>query len=141
MGATITVQELLLFLLAVLTMGLLVYLIILIRNANKVVSKLGKTLITQEENLNKTLEDLPKISENLNGITEDVNEITGDLHQILELTEDEIIELVHNANSFSNRLDTTSGNVFDTIDSVSDSVSESALSIESSVKSLSDYII
>lgn len=141
MGATITVKELLLFILAVLGMGVLAYLILLIRNTNKLVSNLGRTLIAQEENLNRSLETLPKISENVNGITDDIKEITTDLNEILDLTEEEIVELVHNANSFSNRLDNTSENVFDTIDTVSESVSESAMSIETSVKSMSDYII
>lgn len=141
MGLTVTVGELLIFLLAILGMGVLVYLIMFIRNANRVVSKVGETLDTQEENINKIVGELPKITKNLSEITDDVNEITGDLSEILNLTEDEIVELIHNVHTLSERLDKTSGNVFDTIDTVSESVSESALSIESSVKSLSDYII
>lgn len=141
MDLTVSVGELLLFLLAILGMGALIYLIMLIRNANKVVSRLDKTLASHEEELDRTLVELPKITENITDITNDVNQITGDLSEILELTEDEIVELVKNVHVLSERLDKTSENVFSAIDTVSDSVSESALSIESSVKSLSDYII
>ncbi len=141
MDMTITVRELLLFLLALLAMGVLAYLIILLKNANKILSQLGKTFDSHEDDIDRTLTELPNITSNLSKVSDDVNKITGDVSNVLELTQGDIVELVQNISSISGKLENTSDNVFTTIDTVSETVSNSALNIESSISSLSDYIL
>lgn len=141
MDMTITVRELLLFLLALLAMGVLAYLIMLLKNANKILSQLGKTFDSHEDDIDRTLTELPNITSNLSKVSDDVNKITGDVSNVLELTQGDIVELVQNISSISGKLENTSDNVFTTIDTVSETVSNSALNIESSISSLSDYIL
>lgn len=141
MDMTITVRELLLFLLALLAMGVLAYLIILLKNANKILSQLGKTFDSHEDDIDRTLTELPNITSNLSKVSDDVNKISGDVSNVLELTQGDIVELVQNISSISGKLENTSDNVFTTIDTVSETVSNSALNIESSISSLSDYIL
>lgn len=133
MDATITVKELLTFILYILGIGLLGYLVVLIKNANKIISKARKILEENEEEIQTTLEQLPDISTNVNCISEDLRELIEDISP-------EVTDIVTNANSITEKLDDTSDNVLGAIDVVTESVTDAALAIESNVRNAADYI-
>ena len=133
MNATITVKELLTFILYILGIGLLGYLIALVKNTNKIVSKAKNIIEENEEEINTTLKQLPDISTNANHISKDLKELLEDISP-------EVTGLAANANSITENLDATSEKVFNTVDIVSESISETALTIEHNVQNAADYI-
>lgn len=133
MNATITVKELLTFILYILGIGVLGYLIALVKNTNKIVSKAKNIIEENEEEIHTTLKQLPDISTNANHISKDLKELLEDISP-------EVTGLAANANSITENLDTTSEKVFNTVDIVSESISETALTIEHNVQNAADYI-
>lgn len=133
MDATITVKELLTFIIYILGIGLLGYLIALIKNTNKIVSKVRNIIEENQEEINTTLEQMPDISTNVNYISQDLKDLVEDISP-------EITGLTTNANSITEKLDTTSEKVFEAVDIVSESVAETALAIEHNVRNAADYI-
>ena len=133
MTATITIQELLTFIIYLLGIGLLVYLIMLIKNANKLVLKARRIVEENEREIDTTLKQLPEISVNINDITEDVK-------KLIQTVSPEVRDLITNTSSITDKLDTTSEKVFDAVDLVSDSLSKTAITIQDNVRNITDYI-
>ncbi|NMB08260.1 MAG: DUF948 domain-containing protein [Tissierellia bacterium] len=133
MDATITVKELLNFILYILGIGVLAYLIAIIRNANKIIFKARKIIEDNEEEIDTTLKQLPDITTN-------VNDISEDLRELIEEVSPEITGLTTNVNSITERLDTSSEIVLDAVDTVSESVAETALHLGYNVRNAADYI-
>lgn len=133
MTATITIQELFTFILYLLGIGLLGYLITLIRNANKLVSKARKMVEENEKEIDTSLKQLPEIIINVNSITEDTKEL-------IEKVSPDVTDLIANANSITEKADSTGEKVFDAIDVVTDSVTEAAFAIEGNMRNIADYV-
>lgn len=133
MTATLTIQDLFTFILYILGVGVLVYLIVLIKNLNKLVSNVKDLLKSNEKEIETTLNQLPGISKNLNCISEDTKEL-------LESVSPEAKNIIYNTSSISKKVDNTSDKICNTIGIVSESVSSTASTIEYNVKNVNDYI-
>ncbi len=134
MTATITIQELFTFILYLLGIGLLVYLILLIKNVNKLITKARQIVEENTKEIDTSLKQLPDISTNINYITKDVKDL-------VEKTSPNLQDLMVNASSITNKLDTSSDKRFDAIDSVSDSVGHTAVTIKDNINNVTDYIV
>lgn len=133
MTATLTIRNLFKLILYILGIGVLVYLIILIKNLNNTISNIKNLLYQNEKEIDATIKQLPYISQNINDISEDTK-------KLVKSVSPDAIELVNNANSLSQKLDNTSGKVCDAIEEISESISSTASTIESNVKNASDYV-
>lgn len=146
MDATITIQELLVMILYLLGIGLLGFLVALIKNINSTVSKAKKIVERNEEEIDESLKQLPGIFENVNSITENVDAITENTASITEETKDlikiaspEIEGIVSNANSMSEKAEHTTEKLANSIDLVTESALDTAFVIEDNLKNLSGY--
>ncbi|NLX62584.1 MAG: hypothetical protein GXZ06_08835 [Tissierellia bacterium] len=129
MTATLTIQDLFKLILFLLGIGALIYLIVLMKNLNNVISSIKNLLTQNEKEIDFTIKQLPYISENINAISKEAKEL-------VEAVSPETVKLVNNASSLSEKLDKTSSKVCDTVEEVSKSISSTATSI----KNVSDYI-
>lgn len=140
MDATLTIQDLLKFILFLLGIGVLTYLIIILRNLSKI---LGQVRIIADENakeIDTTIKQLPEISENVNAITKEAKDTLINLQP-------EINGLLHNVNSIStkvegitNLIDDTTHKVGDTVGIVTDSISETATAFKFNAKNVTEYL-
>lgn len=133
MTATITIQELFQFILYLLGIGLLVYLIIFIKNVNSLILRAKQMVEQNEKEIDTTLKQLPGISTN-------VNHISGDVKELIETVSPDVSDLIKSTSSITNKLDDTSEKVFDAIDLVSESVTDTAVTIKDNIRNATDYI-
>ena len=140
MTATLTLQDLFRFILYMLGIGVGTYLVLILKNVNKILNQARTITEANEKSIDTTIKQLPEISENINGITKEAKVVLNQLTP-------EINGLVKNANSISGNIssiteniDSTTNKVSGTIDTVSESISETALAFEYNVKNVSDYI-
>ncbi len=140
MTATLTLQDLFKFILYMLGIGVGTYLVLILKNVNKILNQARTITEANEKSIDTTIKQLPEISENINGITKEAKVVLNQLTP-------EINGLVKNANSISGNIssiteniDSTTNKVSGTIDTVSESISETALAFEYNVKNVSDYI-
>ncbi|MBU5437471.1 hypothetical protein KQI42_05595 [Tissierella sp. MSJ-40] len=140
MTATLTLQDLFKFILYMLGIGVGTYLVLILKNVNKILNQARTITEANEKSIDTTIKQLPEISENINGITKEAQVVLNQLTP-------EINGLVKNANSISGNIssiteniDSTTNKVSGTIDTVSESISETALAFEYNVKNVSDYI-
>lgn len=133
MTATLTIQDLFKLILYLLGIGVLVYLIVLIRHLNNVIIGIKNILNRNEKEIDITLKQIPNIAEN-------INSITGDTKNLVKSVSPEAEKLINNVSSISKKLDNTSSKVLDAIDEVTDSISSTATTIEHNIKNANDYI-
>ncbi len=140
MGAALTVQDLFKLILFLLGIGALTYLILILKNINRLISQVNTVMKENEKNIDITIKQLPEISENINSITKNTNTAIKDLTP-------EINGLVHNINNISGKvgsitdsIDSTTHKVSETLDIVTDSISETAFAFQYNIKSIDNYI-
>ena len=133
MDATITVKELLNFILYILAIGVLGYLIALFKNANTILSKTKKLIETNEEEIDASLKQLPDIVTNINSLSEDLSELVGEISPDIE-------GIAANTNSITERVDESSEILLDAVDTVSGSVAETAEHFGYNIRNAADYI-
>ncbi|MFA5576854.1 MAG: hypothetical protein WCZ27_00885 [Tissierellaceae bacterium] len=140
MGSALTIQDLFKLVLFLLGIGALTYLIIVFKNINKLLTTINTTFEANVKNINSMANQLPEISQNINAITKTTNTALKDLSP-------EVTELIHNVNDISTQvgsitdsIDSSTHKIVDTLDIVTDSVSETAFAFQHNVKSIDNYI-
>lgn len=133
MTATLTIQDLFKFILYLLGIGVLVYLIVFIKNLNNLVSKVKELLNANQKEIDLTLKELPKVSGNISCITENTKEI-------LDKVSPDVKDLISNVNSISKRIDGTSSKVCNAVEVVTDSMSSTASTVKDNIKNINEYI-
>lgn len=140
MTTPITIQDLFKLILFLLGIGVMTYLILILKNITKLLKKVNDIAEANEECIDTTIKQLPGISENINSITKSTDVVIKDLMP-------EINGLVHNINRISGKvgsitdsIDSTTYKVAETVDSVTDSISETAYAFHNNFKSVSDYM-
>lgn len=125
MNMTLTLEELLIFIVYLLGIGLGVFLIIAIKNIVGILKKLNGILDENQESINSILHETPLIMENVNKITADV--------------EDSIKTLKPSVTNIVKNVDTISDDVTETIDKVTYTIDVVGESIEDTVDSLNNH--
>ncbi len=140
MTATLTVQDLFKLLLFLLGIGGLSYLILVLRNINKIITQVNIIVEDNKKNIDGTLKQLPIISENISSITKSTDIALKDLTP-------EINDLVSNINDISGKVgsitdsvDSTTHKVSETFDVISESISETAFAFQYNIKNIDNYI-
>lgn len=139
MDATLTVQGMFQLILYLVGIGIGIFLIMVLRNANKILGQISNVVETNREEIDITVKQLPEITANVNSITKEVNTLLNDLSP-------EINELLENVNNVSDRVDNIAGiidqttsKVGDTVDLVSDSIAETAITFQYNAQDITDY--
>lgn len=125
MNMTLTLEELLIFIVYLLGIGLGVFLIIAIKNIVGILKRINGLLDENQESINSILQETPLIMENVNKITADV--------------EDSIKTLKPSVTNIVKNVDTISDDVTETIDKVTYTVDVVGESIEDTVDSLKNH--
>lgn len=133
MGTTITLEELMLFILFLLAVGLGIFLILAIKNIVGILKKVNKIVDDNEKSINTILKEAPIILDNVNKITEDVQET-------IEVVTPSITHIVNNVDIISTDVTETVEKVTYTVDVVGDSIQETADMLKDSKKTISNYL-
>lgn len=140
MNATLTVQDLFKLILFLMGIGVGAYLIIVLRNINKLLGQVRSIAESNEKELDRTIKQLPEISENINAITKETRNTLTELAP-------EVNNLLTNINSISgkvenvtNLIDDTTHKVNETVDVVTDSIAETALAFSYNAKNVNNYM-
>ena len=101
MGATITVGELLIALLALLGVGALVYLLLALIKINDALKNIQSVVYKNEKYIDESMERIPRVLENVEGITSHVNQsmehVQSTVENVTEMT-DYVTDVVHGIN-------------------------------------------
>ncbi|RQD69690.1 MAG: methyl-accepting chemotaxis protein [Tindallia sp. MSAO_Bac2] len=101
MGATITVGELLVALLALLGVGALLYLLMALVKINDALKNIQAVVYKNEKHIDESLERIPRVLENVEGITSHVNQsmehVQTTVENVTEMT-DYVTDVVHGIN-------------------------------------------
>lgn len=140
MTTTLTIQDLFKLILFLLGIGALTYLILILKNINKLINQVNVVIESNEKNIDDTLEQLPLISENISSITKSTDTALKDLTP-------EINGLVQNINNVSGKIDSitdsidsTTHKVSETFDIVTNSISDTAYAFQYNIKNIDNYI-
>lgn len=140
MASNLTIQDLFALILFLLGIGALIYLILVLKNINRLLCQAKLLTESNMKELDTTIKQLPEISENINAITKETRTTLNKLTP-------EIDELLHNINSISGKvesateaIDNTTHKIVDTVDVLADSISETAIAIKYNVKDINTYI-
>lgn len=140
MTANLTIQDLFKLILFLLGIGVMTYLILVLKNINRIISQAKKLTEDNMKELDTTIKQLPEITQNINSITKEAQTT------ITKLTP-EINGLLFNINSISGKvegittsLDTTAHKITDTVDQVTEGISETAYAFKLNTKNITDYI-
>lgn len=140
MTATLTIQDLFKLILFLLGIGALTYLILVLKNINKLMSQINIVAEANEKNINDTLEQLPSISKNLTSITKSTDSAIKDLTPEINGLVQNINGISGKVNSITDSIDSTTHKVSETLDSVTDSISETAYAFQYNIKNIDSYI-
>lgn len=140
MDVSLTINDLFRIGLYIVGIGALGYLIVVLKNVAKIVSKISSIVEDNQESINATIKEVPEISVNVNAITKNAN------IAIKEMTPD-INGIVKNANSITNKIgsltdtaEQTAMKALDTADLTVDAIADAAYSLKFNVKNINDYI-
>lgn len=140
MDATITINELFSFVLYLLGIGLLFYMIILVRNINGIVVKARQIVDGREKEIDAALKEVPDIMSNTNNIVSNVSHITDDTKELVEKVSPDITDILSNASSISKKVDTIGEKALESMELITESIFELAYAIEDNIRSISDYV-
>lgn len=132
MSANLTVQDLFKLILFLLGIGAVTYLIIVLKNLNKIVVQVGDLAKANAKQIDSVVKELPGISNNINSITSNLNHTLEDITPAIN-------SITKNINNLSGKIDNVTDKATDTIDIVSDSISEAAYSIQYNIKNVDNY--
>lgn len=140
MDISLTINDLFKIILYIVGIGALGYLIVVLKNAAKLISKVLGIVEDNKENINATIKEVPEITENVNSITKSAN------LAIKEMTP-EINGIVKNANTITNKVgsltdtaEQTALKALDTADMTVDAIADAAYSVKFNIKNINDYI-
>ncbi|SFH53464.1 hypothetical protein SAMN05192551_101405 [Tindallia magadiensis] len=101
MGATVTVGELLIVLIALLGVGALVYLLMALIKINDALKNIQTVVYKNEKHIDESLERIPRVLENVEGITAHVNQsmehVQSTVENVTEMT-DYVTDVVQGIN-------------------------------------------
>lgn len=140
MNTALTVQDLFKLVLFLLGIGAVAYLIVVLRNLNRLVVQIYNLANASEENILSTIQQLPEIGENINSITKNANNTIMELTPEINSLTKNISSITGKVESLTDSLDETTDKVTDTLDIVTDSISEAAYSFKHNVKNVDNYI-
>ncbi len=133
MSATITLQDLMLFILFLLAVGIGIFLILAIKNLVGILKKVNKIVDDNEKSINTILKETPIILDN-------VNKITGDVHDTIEAVTPSITNIVSNVDVIATDVTSTVEKVTYTVDVVGESLEETVEMLNESRKTVSNYL-
>ena len=133
MDVTITLEQLMLFILFLVAIGLGVVLIMAIMNVVGILKKVNKIVDDNEKSINTMLKEAPIIMDNVNKLTEDVQETVDTLTP-------SITHIVQNVDTISTDVTQTVEKVTYTVDIVGESIEETADMLKDSKKSIANYL-
>ena len=140
MTATLTVQDLFKLLLFLLGIGGLSYLILVLRNINKIITQVNLIVEDNKKNIDGTLKQLPIISENISSITKstdiELNDLTPEINDLVS----NINDISGKVGSITDSVDSTTHKVSETFDVISESISETAFAFQYNIKNIDNYI-
>lgn len=140
MNTALTVQDLFKLILFLLGIGAVTYLIIVLRNVNRLVVQIHNLTKDSEEDILSTMKQLPEISANVNSITKKTNNVLEELTPEINSLAKNINSITGKVESITDSLDDTTHKVTDTFDIVTDSISEAAYALQHNVKNVDNYI-
>lgn len=140
MDAVLTVKDLLTLALYLLGIGVLFYLVLILKNAYQTIKSFRVVFDENQANIDNTLKHLPDITNHISSITESTDVMLKDITP-------EVNNLVHNVSNITGRVDSiadslsnTTNKVYETVDLVGDSISETAYAFQYNVKNVDNYI-
>lgn len=146
MQATINVQDLLTIVLYLAGAGVLIYLILVLKNVLGIVKKVNLTIENNQEIIDDTLKKVPKLTDNAVEITSNVNLISSEASELVVIARPEVERLVGTVSSVTNTVDDISRSVdhttlklTNTVSSVSDTISDTAKTISLNANNVVDY--
>ena len=147
MDITLTLQDLLKLVLFLLGIGVLGYLLLLLRNINKIVGKAEEVIEANMSEIDATIKQLPDITHNVNNITSEANtlissitpDLTGVVKNVNGIT-NKVDRLAGVADDVANVIDSTGQKVGNTVDVLTDTIAETALAFQFNAKNVTSYI-
>ena len=140
MDVTLTLADLLKLVLFLLGIGVLGYLLLILRNVNKVLGQAEAVLEANMDEIDTTIKQLPEITIN-------VNKITGEAEKMIAEMSPDLTSVVKNVNGITTKVDDMAGiidntghKVGDTVDVLTETIAESALAFQFNAKSVTSYI-
>lgn len=133
MDLTITLSQMMWFILFLLAIGIGVVLIMAIINIVGILKKVNKIVDDNEKSINTILKEAPIIMDNVNKITEDVQ-------QTVDVLTPSITHIVQNVDTISTDVTETVEKVTYTVDIVGESIEETADMLKESKKSIANYL-
>jgi methyl-accepting chemotaxis protein len=140
MDITLTLQDLLKLILFLLGIGVLSYLLLILRNVNKTVGQAQGMLEANAKELDTVIKQLPEITANINKLTSESTKLVSEMSP-------DISGLVHNVNGITSKIDDianivdkTGHTVEDTVGLFTDTLAETALAFQFNAKNVTSYI-
>ena len=129
MTVTLTLQDLLSFILYLLAFGVLIYIVVLVKNVNSVAANIKHLLTANEKEIDTLIKELAQTAENANAISQETKAVVSAVSPDAE-------RLVKNISSISDTLDNTSEKVCHFVGQVNENLN----STTSAIKSINDSI-
>lgn len=146
MQATITLQDLLRIVLYLAGAGVLIYLILVLKNVLGIVKQINQTIEKNQEVIDDTMKKVPKLTSDAVEITANVNLISGEASELIVAARPEVERLVgtvgsitNTVNDISRSLDHTTLKLTSTVSNVSDTISDTAKTISLNANNVVDY--
>lgn len=140
MDVTLTLQDLLKLILFLLGIGVLGYLLLILRNVNKAIGQTQRLLEENTEELDSTIKQLPEITTNINKLTSETTKLVSEMSP-------DISGVVHNVNGITSKIDDianivdkTGHTVEDTVELLTDTIADTALAFQFNAKNVTSYI-
>lgn len=147
MDITLTLQDLLKLVLFLLGIGVLGYLLLLLRNINKIIGKAEEVIEANMDEIDTTIKQLPGITQNVNMITSEANKlvtnITPDVEGVVKNVNgitNKVDRLAGVADGVADVIDSTGQKVGSTVDVLTDTIAETALAFQFNAKNVTSYI-
>lgn len=140
MSEPITYEGLLKFILLLSGIGVLVFLMLLIRNFVKITGNINKLFEENQNELDKTLKSLPVLTKNLQDISDHANVIVSQIEPDVSKITSNVADITTKFGAVSSAVESTALKAADTIDVVSGSISDTAYAFSSNVNSIDKYI-
>lgn len=140
MTAPMTIQDLFKIILFLLGIGVLTYLLIILKNIADMLKRANRLTEENEENFNDTMKEIPKISKRVTSIVENTD-------KAVESIVPEVDGILHSANNITGKVesitdlvDGATNKVAETVDSVTTNISDTADTVKMNVDNIAGYI-
>ncbi len=133
MDTTIRLEELMIFIVFLLGIGLGVFLIMAIKNLATILKNINKIVEENEKSIDTILKEAPPIMEN-------VNKITRDLQETLEDVKPSVTNIVKNVDTISDDITETIDKVAYTVDIVGEGIEGGVEALNSNKGAIVNYL-